>query len=109
MKIARFLLGLVTSFILTPVLGLIMPLIGLFIAGFVAGVVASSILLGAATAILGSLPWHVLMSKLLALIASAIGCTGCKNAWILSLAGVAASGAGGAVGGGIVSKLVQKG
>ncbi len=108
MRAVRFIAAVAASFILTPLLGIIMPLVGLFIAGFAAGAVSGSILLGVATAILGSLPWHVVMAKLLQVIGAALGCTKCHDTWVLALVGLAVSGAGGAVGGAAVSKLLEK-
>lgn len=108
MKAFRFIAAVIASFVLTPVLGVVMPLIGLFIAGFAAGAISASMALGAATAVLGSLPWHLIMAKLLQAIAGALGCHDCHNTWILVLVGLAASAAGGAIGGASMSKFVEK-
>ena len=109
MRMLRFLAALVASFTLTPILGLIMPLVGLFIAGFAAGALSGSIAVGATAALLGSLPWHLAFAKLLQVAAGALGCRDCHSLWVVSLAGLIINGVGGAVGGAVSSKLFKKG
>ncbi len=93
------------SFIATPVLGTLMPLIGVFIAGFAAGALLGSAALGAAAALLGSLPWTILFAKLVSLIGSMLGVK--LPTWVLALIGLGASAAGGAAGGFAVARLAE--